>query len=121
MGKRIQFAIKLLTILALSVCFSLPVQKDNTENQSQQLSQKQLAKHDGHWYYFKKGSKIPIKELIDVNYSIFDLPKGIKAKIEKTDIDDLGMTHYLIKLEINGIPIEDGYYTVHYSKEGDLM
>jgi len=97
--------------------FTLPVNKDK----SFQLTADQLSKKEGKWLYFKKGNKVPVKELISKNNILFDLPVGINSRIEKEDTDELGMTHYLLKLEMHGIPIEDGVYTAHYSKDGDLM
>ncbi len=121
MKSKLNFGFKLIIIFIISVCFTLPVPKDNSQEKSLQLSQQQLSKQDGNWYYFKKGTKIPVKDLINKNYTFFDLPQGINIRIDKTDIDELGITHYLVKLEKNGIPIEDAYYTIHYSKEGDLL
>ena len=96
---------------------TLPVSKDTLF----QLTADQLSKKEGKWYYFKKGYKIPAKELIERNYTLFELPEGISSRIEKEDIDEFGMKHYLLKLEIYGIPIEDGVYSAHYSKDGELM
>ena len=96
---------------------TLPFSKDK----SFQLTEDQLSKKEGKWLYFKKGNKVPVKELISKNNILFDLPVGINSRIEKEDTDELGMTHYLLKLEMHGIPIEDGVYTAHYSKDGDLM
>jgi Zn-dependent metalloprotease len=97
--------------------FKLPFSKDK----SFQLTADQLSKKEGKWYYFKKGNKVPVNELISKNNTLFDLPVGISSRIEKEDTDELGMTHYLLKLEMYGIPIEDGIYTAHYSKDGELM
>lgn len=111
----------LFLILTFTVSFTLKLRNENPLKTSSQLSNEQLTKKEGKWNYFKKGNKIPINELIEKNYTLFDLPQGINSKIEKEDIDELGMKHYLLKLEMYGIPIEDGVYTAHYSKDGDLM
>lgn len=73
--------------------FTLPVSKDK----SFQLTADQLLKKEGKWLYFKKGNKVPVKELISKNNILFDLPVGINSRIEKEDTDELGMTHYLLK------------------------
>jgi Zn-dependent metalloprotease len=112
---------KLIIVLILSVCFTLPVKRDSLIPTSFQLTADQLSKKEGKWHYFKKGNKIPVGDLIGKNFEIFDLPQGVSSRIEKEDTDDLGMSHYLLKLEMHGIPIEDGVYTAHYSKNGDLM
>lgn len=110
-----------ILILTFTVSFTLKLRNENPLKTSSQLSNEQLAKTDGKWLYFKKGNKISINELIEKNYTLFDLPQGINSRIEKEDTDELGMKHFLLKLEMYGIPIEDGVYTAHYSKEGDLM
>ena len=74
MKSKLNFEFKLIIIFIISVCFTLPVQKDNSQEKSLQLSQQQLSKQDGNWYYFKKGTKIPVNDLINKNYTFFDLP-----------------------------------------------
>lgn len=121
MKKNFNLKLLLIAIFVLSVCFTLPVGRISLSSTAFQLKPDQLTKKEGKWHYFKKGTKISVNELISKNFTIFDLPEGISSKIEKEDIDELGIKHYLLKLEMHGIPIEDGVYTVHYSKEGDLM
>lgn len=115
--KNFSFKLKLIAVFVISICFTLPVRKDDAG----QLKADQIAKKEGKWHYFKNGTKVSIDELIEKNFEIFGLPKEIRSRIEKKDVDKSGNTHYLLKLEINGIPIDDGFYTAHYSKNGELL
>ncbi len=105
----------------LTVCFTIPSEKNSIQTKSFQFPGDLLSKKEGSWYYFNKGHKIPVGELIEKEYKLFDLPQGISSSVEKEDTDEFGMKHYQLKLTIQGIPIEDAYYTAHYSKEGDLL
>jgi bacillolysin len=122
MKKRLHLGLMLCFIIVAFVCFSFPSKRENSmPSSSVQLSQDLLQKKVGKWYFFKKGSKVPVEDLFKKNYVFFDLPEGINGRIEKKDVDEFSLTHYLIKLEIKGIPIEDAFYTAHYSKTGELM
>jgi Zn-dependent metalloprotease len=116
---KLSLIISMLVILLL--CFSFNPSNEDYSPTKTDIEPQELLKTSGKWFYFKKGNKILIEDLFKNSYTILGLPQGVGSKIERKDVDEYGMTHYQVKLEMNNIPIEDALYTVHYSKDGDLM
>lgn len=113
--------LKLILVFLISICFSIPSQNGDNLQTHSKLTQESIKSTAHRWYYFKRGVKAPIENLFKDNYDLFNLVAGIEGHIERSDVDELGNTHFIIKLMVGGIPIEDAYFTAHYSNQAELM
>jgi Zn-dependent metalloprotease len=120
MKKKLYLGLKLFLLIALIVNFGFQQKEKIESNQTFQLSN-YLIKKDGNWMYFKSGLKIPLSDFFEKVKSYLGLSNDFGILIEKSDTDELGMIHYLLRLTSKRIVIDDAWYTAHYSKNGELL
>lgn len=112
---------RLVLLIIAVACLTMSVQLYAQDPGLLPLRQENVAQKEGRWSYFNKGYKVPVDSLIRINSQFFDLPEDIDSQVESKDIDEFGNVHYMIRLTIYNIPIDDAYFTIHYDKDGNLL